>query len=418
MKMVLGCNGKDLPTAVVRCAAIRLPRLVGYRTDRGRLVRQRRSYNEPSCRGIHTRPRQGGTCLSCTWFWLRLGWNCSGRYRSRFICCSRLAVIPGGRRYRDDKDFAALEPEQSPFWYGTSSGVLNYGDDILKYVSEGRIRVHRADISHLSDHAVHIQSEGKERTLAVDALVACTGYSAKPVLPFSPLSLQVDLGVPSTSVSKSQSAVWDELDKRADLIIGSKYPRLLYGPYHSPTSSIPTTFHPGASSAAETPYTPWRLYRGIAPPELTQAGDHSLVFINMFSSVHSTIRVEIQCLWALAYFEHELPCLEKDREDGRVLLETSPLQRFAQHRAPYGNCRSYPDLVADQVPYWDLLVHDLGLETRRKGGWRELLEPYSLETTPDWWRNGSARKGGVWVVLKGAGSRVPLPVQFPYASEI
>jgi hypothetical protein len=35
--------------------------------------------------------------------------------------------------------------------------------------------------------------------------------------------------------------------------------------------------------------------------------------------------------------------------------------------------------VVDQVPYWDLLLHDLGLETRRKGGWRELLEPYSHE---------------------------------------
>jgi hypothetical protein len=50
-----------------------------------------------------------------------------------------------------------------------------------------------------------------------------------------------------------------------------------------------------------------------------------------------------------------------------------------QHRAPYGHGRSYPDLVVDQVPYWDLLLHDLGLETRRKGGWRELLEPYSHE---------------------------------------
>jgi hypothetical protein len=119
------------------------------------------------------------------------------------------------------------------------------------------------------------------------------------------------------------------------------------------------------------------LYRGIAPPGLTQAGDHSLVFINMFSSVANTIRVEVQCLWALAYFNHKLLTVEKDREGGRVFLETALLQRFAQHRAPYGHGRLYPDLVADQVPYWDLLLNDLGLETRRKGGWRELFEPYT-----------------------------------------
>ncbi|KAK4445138.1 putative dimethylaniline monooxygenase, partial [Podospora aff. communis PSN243] len=281
-------------------------------------------------------------------------------------------------RYRSDKRFEALEPEQNPFWYGTASGILNYGEDILKYVSEGRVRIRRADISHLANHAIHVEEAGKEHALSVDALVACTGYSAKPALTFSPPSLHSDLGVPSASFSKSQSAFWSQLDDRADLIIGNKYPRLLLGPFYSPSSTTPKPFHPGASSEAETPYTPWRLYRGIAPPGLTAEGDRSLVFINMFSGVANTIRLEMQCLWALAYFNDKLPILKTDQES-RVFLETALFQRFVQHRAPYGHGRSYPDLVVDQVPYWDLLLHDLGLETRRKGGWRELLEPYSHE---------------------------------------
>ncbi|KAK0638945.1 cofactor FMO1 FAD enzyme [Cercophora newfieldiana] len=282
-------------------------------------------------------------------------------------------------RYRNDKDFAALEPEQNPFWYGTASGILNYGEDILKYVSDGQVKIHRADISHLTDHAIHIHSDGKPRSLPVDALVACTGYSAKPSLTFSPPALQSDLGVPSTSFTKSQSAFWSQLDDRADLIIGNKFPRLLLGPFHSPTSSVPKQFHLGASSDAETPYTPWRLYQGIAPPNLTAAGDHSLVFISMFSNVAATIRLEIQCLWALAYFNHGLPSVRRNREEGKVFLETALFQRYSQRRAPYGHGRSYPDLVVDQLPYWDLLLHDLGLETRRKGGWRELLEPYTQQ---------------------------------------
>jgi len=283
-------------------------------------------------------------------------------------------------RYRENEHYEVLEPEQNPFWYGTSSGVLNYGEDVLKYVSSGRVRIHRADVSHLSDHTIHVRTDRYEpRPLALDAIVACTGYSAKPTLAFSPPSFQFDIGVPSTSATKSQSAFWGQLDERADLIIGSQYPRLLLGPFQSPTSSTPKYFNPGATSEAEAPYTPWRLYRGMAPPGLTASGDHSLVFISMFSGVSNTIRVEMQCLWALAYFRNELSELKKDKEDKKIFLETALFQRYARHRAPYGHGPSYPDLVADQLPYWDLLLHDLRLETRRKGGWHELVEPYTQQ---------------------------------------
>ena len=278
--------------------------------------------------------------------------------------------------------------------------MLNYPHDILSYVASGRVRVHRADISHLSDHAIHLRESisfspsSKSGSISspssasvstpgttaypVDAIIACTGYSAKPILNFSPPSLHSDLGIPSTSLSPSQSEFWSQLDSESDLTIGRSFPRLLLGPYRSPSSTTPHPFHPGSSSPAESPYTPWRLYRGIAPPGLTAADDHSLVFISMSSGIANTIRTEIQCLWALAYFMRKLPGLERDKAKKRVFPETALFQRFVKHRAPYGHGSMFPDLVADQVPYWDLLVHDLGLETRRKrGGWRELVEPYT-----------------------------------------
>lgn len=108
---------------------------------------------------------------------------------------------------------------------------------------------------------------------------------------------------------------------------------------------------------------------------MTAQGDRSLVFVGMFSNTENTLRMEIQCLWALAYLAGKLD-IAGDR--GRVFKDTALLQRFAQHKAPYGHGKFYPDFVLDQVPYFDLLLNDLGLETRRKGGGlRELFEPYT-----------------------------------------
>jgi thioredoxin reductase len=296
--------------------------------------------------------------------------------------------------YETDKRFHILQPEQNPFWYvgnplqqpstvarsnrlssryGTASGVLNYEQDFWSFIRNGQVRIHREDISSVSDHTIHLRS-GVD--LQVDTLIASTGFSAKPNLSFEPATTHSDLGIPSVQLSKTQTDSWAELDSRADQVIGEQYPRLLLGPFTAPDSSVPKPFNPGMS--AEVPYTPWRLYRGIAPPGLTARGDHSLVFIGMFSNIANTIRLEVQCLWALAYLNGKIPNVTKDMAEGKVFEETAVFQRFTQRRAPYGHGRFYPDLVFDQLPYWDLLLNDVGLATKRKANtFKELFEPYS-----------------------------------------
>lgn len=259
--------------------------------------------------------------------------------------------------------------------YGTASGTINYDHDFFSYIRNGLVKIHREDISRLSSHAIHL-ADGT--MLGADAIVSCTGFSPKPTITFEPASIHSDLGTPSTQLDQSQRSFWAQVDAQADVNIGTKFPRLLTGPFQGPGSSSPKPFNPGM--AAEVSYTPWRLYRGIAPPGLTAAGDRSLVFLGMCSNVTNTIRLEIQCLWALAYLNGKLPGVDQQVRKGKVFEETAMFQRYTQHRAPYGHGAFYPDLSFDQLPYWDTLLNDLGLPTARKGNMaRELFEAYTQD---------------------------------------
>ncbi|KAJ5012615.1 hypothetical protein K4K57_003988 [Colletotrichum sp. SAR 10_99] len=275
--------------------------------------------------------------------------------------------------YQTHEKTKVLQPEQNQFWYGTASGILSFDDDFFEYVRNGTVEIYREDIDHLSDHRVHL-ADGT--SFSVDVLVASTGFSAKPTMNFEPASLHAELGVPTSEMSPEQVAFWNEQSVKADKAIGARFPRLLDGPFLSPTSSKPKPFNPGAS--VEVSYSPWRLYRGMAPPGLAANDDRSLIFLGVFSNLANIMRLEVQCLWALAYFEGKIPTLDRDIRAGKVYEETALMQRWAQHRAPYGHGRQYTDIVFDQLPYWDMLLGEVGVQTQRKPSkWAEFWESYT-----------------------------------------
>ncbi|KIW43913.1 uncharacterized protein PV06_04963 [Exophiala oligosperma] len=288
---------------------------------------------------------------------------------------------------RNDERTRVLEPEQSPFWYGTASGVYNFEKDIYEMVKSGQVRVHREDIDHLSKGHITFKPSSStdprdppgtgSRTsdpsiIQVDAVITATGFSAKPTVTFSPTSTHSDLGIPSTTFTRSQHDFWASLDRAADEKLSVMFPRLTSGPFMSPSSNTVQPYNPGAD--AEVKYTPFRLYRGIAPPGPTADGKHDLVFIGMFSNLANTPRMELQCLWGYAYLNGHF---ESKIDRDTVYDESALMSRFSKFRAPFGHGRFFPDLVFDQVPYMDTLLRDLGLKYWRKPGWlRELFEPY------------------------------------------
>jgi hypothetical protein len=280
----------------------------------------------------------------------------------------------------------------SPFWYGTASGIYSFEKDIYEMIKDGQVRVHREDILRLSDHTINFKSG---LYIKADALVTATGFSAKPTLKFLPESSHSDLGIPSSNYTQQQHQFWSSLNAKADATIGESFPRLLAGPFRSPTSIEIQPFNPGMN--AESNYTPFRLYRAIAPPGPTKHGDRSLAFVSMFSNLANTPRCELQCLWAYAYLNNSLSI---SPDPVKVFDETALLAQYASHRAPYGHGRFFPDLVFDQVPYMDSLLQDLGLKYWRKGNiFAEMFSPYMAAdyrgVVQEWLKaNGVARAVG------------------------
>jgi hypothetical protein len=174
-------------------------------------------------------------------------------------------------------------------------------------------------------------------------------------------------------MTPEQTQMWTELDARADSAIRAEFPRLLSGPFKSPSSNVVQPYIKDVD--AELQYTPFRLYRSIAPPGLTAKGDQSIAFIGYISNIASTIRLEMQCLWAYAYLSGKL-----NIDRSKVMEDTALMSRFHKYRSPYGHGRFFPDLVFDQNPFFDLLLKDLGLKTWRKANLlRELFEPYGQD---------------------------------------
>lgn len=61
----------------------------------------------------------------------------------------------------------------------------------------------------------------------------------------------------------------------------------------------------------------------------------------------------------------------------KLKYDTLLHSRFGKWRYPAGHGSQFPDFVFDAVPYFDLLLGDLGLKVHRKNGWfAEMTDPY------------------------------------------
>ncbi|KAK5223530.1 hypothetical protein LTR96_008660 [Exophiala xenobiotica] len=264
-------------------------------------------------------------------------------------------------RYRMDPSLAHLEPRESLFW-SARVGILNYPTDIHDYVRSGQVKIYRKDISHLGSRTVNFVDGSQLRS---DGLIAITGWSLVPGIKYTPEGIDASLGIPSVKYSPVENEYWRHLDQSADQAITRKFPYLK----NPPKAKLPFKLS----------VTPFRLYRGIAPPGLTVNEEQSLAFIKMVHSTSNFIIAETQALWIYAYLNDKLPI---DRR--QVFWNTALTSHFGKWRYPWGFSQRYAEFVYDAIPYADMLLSDLGLNRQRKrrgktgGLLREWFEGYTV----------------------------------------
>ena len=278
-----------------------------------------------------------------------------------------------------------LIPDQKAFWYGINLGILNYPTDVFDCVRSGQVKVIKQDVACLEGtNTVKFRDGTKVQT---DALVCSMGWRHEPSIEFRPKEIHADLGIPSADLTSTQKEVWDRLNARADLEILERFPKLVSGPkLVLPDSERADTEAPRVEGS------PWRLWRGIAPPAVKT---RDLVFLGHVQQIQGALRSEISSIWAYAYMydklkwplksvakpstalhlgqtlptEEQLPAAEKGDFD-EIMYDTALFNRFGKWRTPWGFGARYPDLAFDSIPYLDLLLRDLGLRSWRKGwGW-------------------------------------------------
>ncbi|KAL8705521.1 MAG: hypothetical protein Q9225_008022, partial [Loekoesia sp. 1 TL-2023] len=211
-----------------------------------------------------------------------------------------------------------LMPKEEAVWYGTGISILNYDTDIHQLVKNGTVRIVRRDVDHLDGKKVVFKGgAGKEKdSVEVDAMICSTGWRWDSGIDFLPKTEHADLGIPSADYTLTQQKLWNNLDAQADEEILERFPILAHGPrLQSDERVIPNLKDPSVAAAANEKLraepekqrreemTPWRLFRGIAPPANPR---RDLVFLGMIMSLQTLLRSELAALWAYAYLNDAL----------------------------------------------------------------------------------------------------------------
>jgi hypothetical protein len=262
---------------------------------------------------------------------------------------------------------------------------MNFPTNIFDFVRNGQVKVHIADITSLSRKTIHL-SGGKE--LPTDALVCATGWKHAPPLTFLPPGVDAKLGMPYKLDLKSAPPI-TALTKRADAEILARFPRLRDQPSLNPHyKPLTETKDDLAAAEREGNLEPWRLYRFMVPPAFISTRD--IAFSGALMTASTALIAQTQALWLTAFLGGPEDPSEASSKARKTILplehaslaeieyETVLHARFGRWCAPGGFGARFPDFVFDALPYIDLLLRDLGLKFKRKGGgWlKEVLEPY------------------------------------------
>ncbi|MCJ1381095.1 monooxygenase [Xylographa soralifera] len=250
------------------------------------------------------------------------------------------------------KGFDKLEPHTPIFWQNGTGGLLNHADffDTI----EQNVRIYCADIQSLDKGLVRLKN-GEE--IPAQALLCGTGWV--PSLQFFTPEQCTELGLPHPRKDEpsDEAAHWAQLEAAADKKVLAFFPSLANPTphYHKPVTK-----------------TPYRLYKHIAPLHDADSpdGDHSIAFVGHVCVGNYFRGVECQAMWATAYLDGSLVLPSSKEQEEEVALFTTWCRRRYLNNGEQGNW-----LTFELVGYTDQLLEHLGLQSHRKGWFRNWFEP-------------------------------------------
>jgi hypothetical protein len=325
---------------------------------------------------------EDGGYMGIRWFWQE---TAVGRAVSRAFWHILSSDVLGLCNFDKHPETAKLKPWTEAFYTGTSFSILNYETDILELVRQGKIRVHIADISHLSRRRVHLADE-HHTVLSADALLCVTGWKHVPPVTFLPQGIDRELGVPHlASTAADDLASQATMMDKADAEITSRFPRLHEVPAFN-QNYVPLEKQRGVrvaeTDAALPRLTPYMLYRFITPASPRFLHTRDIAFCGFSTNFSNVITAHIQGLWISAFFDGKLardPGAATDSIE-HIQYQTVLHNRMGKWRFPTDHGSRYPDFIFEAVSYLDMLLTDLGLRVHRKKGWfSEMTEPYGPE---------------------------------------
>jgi len=260
-------------------------------------------------------------------------------------------------KYDSHPELKKLKPWDPAFYIGSSLSIHNYPTSFFDLVREGKVRVHIDEITKLEPKEIQLESG---EVLKADVLVCATGWKKEPALNFTD-STENLIGLHHTLPEL------EALTEKADAVILKRFPRLKTQPERKEQLE---------KSVAERANHPLRLYRFMVPPAMV--AQRNLAFAGMLTTITTAICATTQALWISAFFDGKLDRLPPSEEELR--WQTVLHSQYGKWRYPIGYGPRYPDFVFDAVPYVDMLLKDLNVESHRKNGMMaDISDPYGPE---------------------------------------
>ncbi|KAI8962618.1 FAD/NAD(P)-binding domain-containing protein [Daldinia sp. FL1419] len=289
-------------------------------------------------------------------------------------------------KFDSHPDTAKLKPWLPAMFMGCSCSILNYEEDIFEVVKSDKVDIHIGEISRLSPGRVHL-ADGTE--FESEVFLANTGWTHAPLIKFLPEGIERELGVPhevADSAPAEDLANNPTLLQRADKEILERLPRLKIQPVWN-KNFTPLIDQKGISTDVKprTPLTPYMLHRFLVPASPRFLGPRDIAFIGCQTNFSNNITAHITGLWASAYFSGKLTrdpstAIDDNDELKKLQYETVLHNRSGKWRYPTEWGSKGPNFIFDAVPYFDLLLKDLGLNPFRKGGvFTEVFNSYGPE---------------------------------------